>query len=691
MTHVASTDPIEMESPTIGRSNALRVAVAAAAAAASGFVVLMIAARVLVPVANNTVFVTFWSALFACFGVLSGISIETTRASTASIAGSRGTSSTAGERRPRLLVVGVTIGVVAGGVIGVAIPLWAPMLFGTHEVVLGVLIAVGVAGYSVHSVVVGTLAGTGRWRPYSWLIGAESVARLLLIIVAAVLGARLVGFAAGAAIAAFTWVVFYLCSPAVRSTGSVRADSALGTFLRRLGSAAVATGASALLVVGFPMLLSLSTPAAEWASAAPLVLAITLTRAPLMIPLNAYQGVAVTHFVKNSHLGLRAMVPACRAVVAVGAVGALLAYLVGPWLMRTILGPDYRVSGAVLGALMLAAILLALLTLSGALCQALTLHAGFVGGWVVAVLVAVATLQLPVSIEVRAVAALALGPVVGIVVHLIALRKHVAPGSSESPVSEPVATSGREGVRVSVCMATYNGEKYIEEQLESIVAQLGPQDEVVIVDDASTDGTVARVRSFDDPRVLIFESVTNRGYVRTFEDALGRARGEFILLADQDDVWVDGRLTAMVAALSETAIVATNLRTLGGPDSIHGPYGQADWHLRSRDSGRRVANIVGMLAGSRPYYGCAMALRRTALETVLPMPSFLNESHDLWIAMYGNLTRSITHLEVRTVNRRYHSDNASPDRPRGLRSVLRSRLLLIQMMRELRRRRMQKN
>ena len=159
-------------------------------------------------------------------------------------------------------------------------------------------------------------------------------------------------------------------------------------------------------------------------------------------------------------------------------------------------------------------------------------------------------------------------------------------------------------------MATYNGEKYIEEQLESIVAQLGPQDEIVIVDDASTDGTVATARSVDDPRVHIIESATNKGYVRTFEDALGRARGEFILLADQDDVWVEGRLTAMIAALENSAVVATNLRTLDGPDSIHGPYGQRDWHLRSRDSERRVANIVGMLAGTRPYYGCAMALRQ---------------------------------------------------------------------------------
>ena len=218
VTHVASTDPIEMDSPTIGRSDALRVAIAAAAAAASGFVVLLIAARVLVPVTNNTVFVTFWSTLFACFGVLSGISIETTRAATASTSGSGGDSPAADKLRPRLLFVGVAIGLVAGAVVGATVPVWAPSLFATHEVALGVLVAVGVAGYAVHSVVVGTLAGTGQWRPYSWLVGAESVTRLLLVVVAAMAGARLLGFAGCAVIAAFTWVVFYLWSPADRKS-----------------------------------------------------------------------------------------------------------------------------------------------------------------------------------------------------------------------------------------------------------------------------------------------------------------------------------------------------------------------------------------------------------------------------------------------------------------------------------------
>lgn len=241
--------------------------------------------------------------------------------------------------------------------------------------------------------------------------------------------------------------------------------------------------------------------------------------------------------------------------------------------------------------------------------------------------------------------------------------------------------------QVSVCLATYNGAAWVTEQVTSVLEQLGPHDEVVVVDDASTDDTVATLRALADPRVRIEESPVNRGYVRTFERALGLARGRHVLLADQDDVWVPGRVAAMTAALDAGAdVVATNLGTLGGPDRIRGPYGQADWHLRASQSGRRVRNVLGVLAGNRPYYGCAMGVRREVLASALPFPGFLDESHDLWLALHGNLAGRMTHLEQRTVLRRFHGDNASPDRPRGPLLVLRSRFMLLRAVAELLRR-----
>lgn len=244
----------------------------------------------------------------------------------------------------------------------------------------------------------------------------------------------------------------------------------------------------------------------------------------------------------------------------------------------------------------------------------------------------------------------------------------------------------RPAVRVSVCMATYRGERWVAEQVTSVLAEIGPDDELVVVDDASPDGTTDVLRQIDDPRLRIVEQAVNGGYVRAFATALEHARGAYLLLSDQDDVWVPGRVEVMLAALQDHDVVAGNLATLGGPDSIHSPLGRPGWRLRASDSGHHLRNVLGVLAGARPYFGCAMGLRREALEVATPFPAGLRESHDLWFALYGNLAGSIAHVDDVVVLRRYHQDNASPDRPRGVVAALRSRLLLVRCVVELRRR-----
>jgi len=236
-------------------------------------------------------------------------------------------------------------------------------------------------------------------------------------------------------------------------------------------------------------------------------------------------------------------------------------------------------------------------------------------------------------------------------------------------------------------MATFRGERWVEEQIASILGELGPQDELVVVDDASDDATPQILGQIQDPRVRVLLQRENRGYVRTFETAMLAARGDVLLLADQDDVWVPGRVGRMVEDLASGEVVATNLATLGGPDAIPGPYGQRSWRLRAKVGGRRVRDVLGVLAGNRPYFGCAMGVRRGALDVLLPFPPFLVESHDLWIALYGNVTGTMVHDETVSVLRRYHDQNTSPARPRGVRAALGSRLLLVRCLVELRRRR----
>ena len=103
--------------------------------------------------------------------------------------------------------------------------------------------------------------------------------------------------------------------------------------------------------------------------------------------------------------------------------------------------------------------------------------------------------------------------------------------------------------RVSVCMATFNGAPYLREQLDSILSQLHPADELIISDDHSTDDTRAIIESYRDARIRLIVNPGKRGHVRNFAHAMAHATGDFIALSDQDDIWVENRLERMLDQL----------------------------------------------------------------------------------------------------------------------------------------------
>lgn len=105
--------------------------------------------------------------------------------------------------------------------------------------------------------------------------------------------------------------------------------------------------------------------------------------------------------------------------------------------------------------------------------------------------------------------------------------------------------------KISVCIATYNGEKYISEQIDSILSQLSANDEVVISDDASTDNTVNIINSYNDPRLKLFLNNKKAGVVGNFSNALSNADGEICFLADQDDIWKSNKVKRITDFFSE--------------------------------------------------------------------------------------------------------------------------------------------
>ena len=224
---------------------------------------------------------------------------------------------------------------------------------------------------------------------------------------------------------------------------------------------------------------------------------------------------------------------------------------------------------------------------------------------------------------------------------------------------------------VSVCMAAYNGAQHIHEQLESILAQLSDGDEVIVVDDGSTDGTREWLASFEDPRVKAHFNESNLGYVRNFEKALRLSRGDVVMLSDQDDLWLPGRVDALVAALDGAEAVASNFSYFeGSPRRIE------QLRLKDGTGGHRLRNLLRLWIGVIPYYGCSMAFRRSFVEASLPFPSFLFETHDQWLAMLANVRGTMVHLERETLSRRLHANNTTPKTFRGFGAIFRSRWML---------------
>ena len=379
---------------------------AALVSGVSGYVALILAARTLTP-ADNAHFLVFWGVVFAMYGVLIGVTTETTRAVTTARDPSTATLSMMG--------VAVAFGLALVAVVGLVGPVWAPRVLGEHWVPLLVATVVGTGLFAVHAAVAGVAAGRGAWTGYSLLVAGEAATRMALFVLVAVVGAEVVGFALASALASGFWVAATLSSRRYRDLWTQRVDGDVRGLVHRLVASCTAAGVSALLLVGYPVLLKVTTSDAVFAGAAPIVLAVSLCRAPLLVPLGAYQNVVVT---KVAAHGVRALVPVVAGIVGLTLVGALAAWPVGPWALR-IVNPDYHVDGPVFAGLVLGAGLVAVLTVTGAAAVALDHHVVYLAGWIAATVATVATLLLPWDLDERVVASLLVGPGIGVLVHLV--------------------------------------------------------------------------------------------------------------------------------------------------------------------------------------------------------------------------------------------------------------------------------
>jgi glycosyltransferase involved in cell wall biosynthesis len=198
-------------------------------------------------------------------------------------------------------------------------------------------------------------------------------------------------------------------------------------------------------------------------------------------------------------------------------------------------------------------------------------------------------------------------------------------------------------------MPTRNGGKFIHEQLESILTQIGPRDEVIISDDSSTDDTVTKIATFHDERIILLEGNRFFSPVFNIENALKRASGDIIILSDQDDVWVSNRMEVIKRELSLTRSIP-RLIVLDGVivdehdtiirDSIFA-------HLRS---GKGLAKNIY----DNTYMGCCMAFSRSLLDIALPFPKRI-PMHDVWLGLLAECFGEVLFVKANTLRYRKHS------------------------------------
>ncbi len=198
----------------------------------------------------------------------------------------------------------------------------------------------------------------------------------------------------------------------------------------------------------------------------------------------------------------------------------------------------------------------------------------------------------------------------------------------------------------SVCVTTYNGERYIEQQLRSILEQIAADDEVIVSDDGSTDNTLKIVDSIGDKRIRIRHSSAHY-FKDNFIEAMCEAKGDIIFLSDQDDVWLPGKYERCIKELEEVDLVCTNSEMTDGELNIIEPNFFSIYH-----SGPGVFKN----ALNNTYYGSCMAFRRSLLKAALPMPSTREIGHDIWLGLVAEMTGKVRFIDTPYLLYRRHED-----------------------------------
>ena len=210
---------------------------------------------------------------------------------------------------------------------------------------------------------------------------------------------------------------------------------------------------------------------------------------------------------------------------------------------------------------------------------------------------------------------------------------------------------------ISIGMTTYNGERFLREQLDSIVSQSVSDWELIICDDCSSDSTWEILEEYEkrDSRIKIYKNEINLGFKKNFEKAISLCKGEYIALSDQDDIWNSNHLEILLENIQEVTASSGNATIIDAEGN------QADYLLSEGDkyyhSGDDIDKLFTILCYRNPFFG-AISLYRTKdfLNLALPIPEFITY-HDLWFSAVACCMSGLSYTFEPLIKHRMHGKN----------------------------------
>ena len=222
---------------------------------------------------------------------------------------------------------------------------------------------------------------------------------------------------------------------------------------------------------------------------------------------------------------------------------------------------------------------------------------------------------------------------------------------------------------ISVAMATYNGEKYIKEQLDSILCQLNINDEIIISDDGSTDNTIKIIKNYKDKRIKIING-PHKGVKQNFANAIINSNGKYIFLADQDDIWMNNKINMVLKQFKKNNCSCVVHDCEVFDSNTNNIINKSFYEIRNSKSGI-IKNII-----KNSYIGCCMAFDSNIKEYILPIPNNI-EMHDQWIGILSEKKNGSIFIKDILVKYRRHDDNLSSMKHHGIFKMIKNRLNII--------------